>query len=54
VNSQKENRVVKRVERDWVWMAVTFILLRGTWARILGGPLDAMGLGGVRGMLGFT
>jgi hypothetical protein len=47
-------KVVKRVEKDWVWMAITFILLRGTWARILGGPLDAVGLGGVRGMLGLV
>lgn len=47
-------KVVKRVEKDWIWMAITFILLRGTWARILGGPLDAMGLGGVRGMLGLV
>jgi hypothetical protein len=47
-------KVVKRVEKDWIWMAITFILLRGTWARILGGPLDAVGLGGVRGMLGLV
>jgi len=49
-----DGKVVKRVEKDWIWMAITFILLRGTWARILGGPLDAIGLGGVRDMLGLV
>ena len=54
IRSSEGEKVVKRVEKDWIWMAITFILLRGTWARILGGPLDAIGLGGVRGMLGLV
>jgi len=54
IRSSEGEKVVKRVEKDWIWMAITFILLRGTWARILGGPLDAVGLGGVRGMLGLV
>ena len=54
VTSSEGEKVVKRVEKDWIWMAITFILLRGTWARILGGPLDAMGLGGMKGMLGLV
>jgi hypothetical protein len=49
-----KGKVVKRVEKDWIWMIITFVLLRGTWARILGGPLDAIGLGGVRDMLGLV
>jgi hypothetical protein len=54
IHCSEGEKVVKRVEKDWIWMAITFILLRGTWARILGGPLDAVGLGGVRGMLGLV
>jgi len=54
VNAREGEKVVKRVEKDAIWMIITFILLRGTWARILGGPLEALGLGGVRGMLGLT
>ncbi|BEI81069.1 hypothetical protein CcaverHIS002_0202290 [Cutaneotrichosporon cavernicola] len=42
--------VVKR-ERDWIWMVIGFLLLRGTWARLLG-PMESLGLGAVRDMLG--
>jgi hypothetical protein len=54
VDSASASRDVKLAnsDRDWIWMAVTFLLLRGTWARILGGPLEALGLGSVRGRLG--
>ncbi len=45
--------VVKR-DRDWIWMVIGFLLLRGTWARLLGGPMESMGLGVVRDMLGLV
>ncbi|CAK9783135.1 hypothetical protein CC85DRAFT_284115 [Cutaneotrichosporon oleaginosum] len=44
--------VVKR-DRDWIWMVIGFLLLRGTWARLLG-PLENMGLGVLRDLLGLV
>lgn len=41
-------------ERDWVWMVIGFLLLRGTWTRILSAPLEAVGLESVRDMLGLV
>jgi hypothetical protein len=41
-------------ERDWVWMVIGFLLLRGTWTRILAAPLEAVGLESVRDMLGLV
>ncbi|KAK4687562.1 hypothetical protein P7C73_g2557, partial [Tremellales sp. Uapishka_1] len=41
-------------EKDWIWMAVGFILLRGTWTRLLAMPLEAMGLEVVRDLLGLS
>ncbi|GMK56392.1 hypothetical protein CspeluHIS016_0302320 [Cutaneotrichosporon spelunceum] len=37
---------------DWIWMVIGFLLFRGTWTRLVGGPLESMGLGVVRDMLG--
>jgi hypothetical protein len=55
VNSSLKGDMSKaNADKDWIWMAVTFLLLRGTWVRILGGPLEAVGLGSVRGMLGLV
>lgn len=55
VNSSLKGDISKaNADKDWIWMAVTFLLLRGTWVRILGGPLEAVGLGSVRGMLGLV
>jgi hypothetical protein len=41
-------------DRDWVWMVIGFLLLRGTWTRVLSAPLEALGLEGVRDMLGLV
>jgi hypothetical protein len=54
VSSSSEVRKVSGADKDWIWMAVTFLLLRGTWVRILGGPLEAVGLRSVRDMLGLV
>jgi hypothetical protein len=54
VSLKRDMRMVNGTDKDWIWMAVTFLLLRGTWARVLGGPLEAVGLGSVRGMLGLA
>jgi hypothetical protein len=54
VGLKRDMIMVNGTDKDWIWMAVTFLLLRGTWARVLGGPLEALGLGSVRGMLGLA
>lgn len=53
-SSGKGSELVKAAEKDWIWMVITFLLLRGTWTRILAGPLEAMGLSSVRDMLGLV
>ncbi|WRT63411.1 uncharacterized protein IL334_000316 [Kwoniella shivajii] len=35
----------KKGERDWWWMIIGFLLLRGTWSRMLIAPLEAVGWG---------
>lgn len=52
--SGKPGAVAKRTDRDWIWMVIGFLLLRGTWARLLGGPMESAGLGVVRDMLGLA
>lgn len=46
--------VKQSTEKDWIWAVITFLLLRGTWTRILAGPLEAVGLGSVRDVLGLV
>lgn len=52
--SRAGGEIVKAAEKDWIWMVITFLLLRGTWTRILAGPLEAVGLSSVRDMLGLV
>lgn len=55
VRGQAGGELVKQsAEKDWVWMVITFLLLRGTWTRILAGPLEAVGLVSVRDALGLV
>ncbi|KAI9633146.1 uncharacterized protein MKK02DRAFT_18520 [Dioszegia hungarica] len=42
-----------RAKGEWVWMFICLVLFRGGWSRVLGWiPLDALGMGGVRDVLG--
>ncbi|ORY27316.1 hypothetical protein BCR39DRAFT_538312 [Naematelia encephala] len=41
-------------EKDWIWMIIGFLLLRGTWTRALSAPLEALGLENVRNLLGLV
>lgn len=50
-----KDKVVKRTwESDWLWMVIGFTLMRGTWTRLLGWPLEMAGLHGARAVLGLT
>ncbi len=40
------------VDKDWMWMVIGFLLLRGTWTRAIAAPLEALGLESVSDMLG--
>ena len=46
--------IVQAKEKDWVWMIIGFLLLRGTWMGVLTAPLDVLGLEGVKGLLGLA
>lgn len=35
----------RRWDKDWWWMIIGMLLLRGTWGRIVLAPLEALGLG---------
>lgn len=50
----KGGAVAKRTERDWIWMVIGFLLLRGTWTRLLAAPMESAGLGIVRDVLGLA
>lgn len=41
-------------EKGWIWMVIGFLLLRGTWTRVIAGPLEALGLESVRDLLGLV
>lgn len=54
-NSGTRGELVKQnTEKDWIWAVITFLLLRGTWTRILAAPLEAVGLQSVRDVLGLV
>ena len=40
------------MDLDWIWMVIGFLLLRGTWTRVIVAPLEALGLDSVRDLLG--
>ena len=42
----------RAVDKDWIWMVIGFILLRGTWTKVLAAPLQALGLESIRDLLG--
>ncbi|EIW72945.1 hypothetical protein TREMEDRAFT_25037 [Tremella mesenterica DSM 1558] len=44
--------IVHAKEKDWVWMIVTFLLLRGTWMKLLTTPLEMLGLESVKNIFG--
>lgn len=50
----KGGAVAKRTDRDWIWMVIGFLLLRGTWTRLLAAPMESAGLGIVRDVLGLA
>ncbi|WVQ82912.1 hypothetical protein IAT38_005048 [Cryptococcus sp. DSM 104549] len=39
-------------DKDWWWMIIGFLLLRGTWARLVLAPMEVLGWDGWRGILG--
>jgi hypothetical protein len=41
-------------DRDFVWMLIGFLLMRGSWTRIISQPLDTLGLDHIRGYLGLS
>ena len=49
----KNSVVIKRNwESDRVWMIIGFMLMRGTWTRLLATPLETLGSWSIRGLLG--
>lgn len=46
--------VVRATSRDWIWMLIGFLLMRGSWAPLLANPLEAVGLTGLKDWLGVT
>ncbi|WWC57804.1 uncharacterized protein I303_100339 [Kwoniella dejecticola CBS 10117] len=47
MGSGKSDLLTKRnnVQKDWWWMLIGFLLLRGTWSRLLIAPLESFGWG---------
>ncbi|WVF66347.1 hypothetical protein IAT40_001087 [Kwoniella sp. CBS 6097] len=45
----QDGRVVQRFDKDWWWMIIGFLLLRGTWSGVIIEPLEALGLNWGRG-----
>ncbi|WWD22853.1 hypothetical protein CI109_107347 [Kwoniella shandongensis] len=48
----REMTVKNKWDRDWWWMIIGFLLLRGTWTRLVLAPIEALGLDGLKEMLG--
>ncbi|WVQ93967.1 hypothetical protein IAU59_001045 [Kwoniella sp. CBS 9459] len=48
-----DGRVGQRFDKDWWWMIIGFLLLRGTWSRIVLEPLEALGLGWGKEVMGW-
>ncbi|KAK8844596.1 hypothetical protein IAR55_006443 [Kwoniella newhampshirensis] len=44
--------VTNKWDRDWWWMIIGFLLLRGTWTRLVLAPIEALGLEGLKEALG--
>ena len=44
----------KKWEADWLWMIVGFMLMRGTWTRLIAAPLEALGFVALRDILGLN
>lgn len=40
------------MREDWIWMVVGFLLMRGTWTSWVEAPLEALGFGGLKTLLG--
>lgn len=46
--------MVHATSRDWIWMLIGFLLMRGSWAPLLANPLEAVGLTGLKDWFGVT
>lgn len=51
----ERGKVIKRTSgSDWTWMVICFMLMRGTWTKLLFWPLEVIGLTSVKDMLGLA
>ena len=53
--TRKRGAMVKRRwDGDWIWIGIVFMIMRGAWTRLIAAPLEAIGLGPWRDLLGLV